>query len=162
MKLDSILGMRDTALVPVAIVVLLAIVIIGSILMSYFVDSLAKATACAALLAMICLGAGWAVSASEGDRVTEAREEVADGFDQRYGLKLDDRDLAALKRVEEDVTRDLESTAGDLKHVLFRVVDDVVLPHTLNSEGSWIPLPAQQNTGEAHTVAPYSKESNER
>lgn len=141
MNLDSILNAQNTALVPVSIVVLLMIVVIGGILMSYFVDSLAKATACAAFLAMVCLGAGWWVSTSEGARVAEAQEEVVVGFDQAYGLKLGGRDLAALKRVgEKDVTRDLESAAGDLKHVLFRVVDDKVLPYTLDDAGTWIPM----------------------
>lgn len=147
MSIDSILSMQHTNVAVVANMVLLIIIVLGSILMSYLVDSFGKAITIAALLLVVCLGAGWAVSAHEEDRVSEAQEEVADGFDQKYGLKLDDRDLAAMKNIEKkDVTRNLETADGLLKQVLFRVVDDNVLPHTLDGAGTWIPMPAHQIT----------------
>lgn len=147
MSIDSILDMQHTNVVLVASIFLLLVAVIGSIVMSYLVESFQKAITIAALLTVVCLGAGWTVSTSEDARVIEAQEEAADGFDQEYGLQLDDRDLAALKNIEEkDVTRNLETPGGDLKHVLFRVVADDVVPHAMDSEGTWIPMPT---TGES-------------
>lgn len=163
MSVDSILSMHPSNMAPLVVLVMAMVFIIGAILVSYLANSLAQTMACTAFVAMACFGAGWMAIAHDHGRVSQAREEVVDGFDQAYGLQLDDRDVDALKQVEKnDVARNLETSGGLLKQVLFRVVGDQVLPYTMDSEGTWTPLPAQQITGEAHTVAPYSKESNER
>lgn len=147
MNLDSVLSMQHSNVAPAAIMVMAMVFIIGSIAMSYLANSMAQVMASVAFLAMVCFGAGWMTITHEHDRVSQAREEVVHGFDQVYGLHLDDRDAAALRQVEQkDVTRNLVTSDGLLKQVLFRVVDDIVLPHTLDGAGTWIPMPAQQIT----------------
>ena len=115
--------------------------------MSSFATGLTQTLACIAFVTGACLSAGWMTMAHEYDRMSQAREEVAVGFEQAYGLQLDDRDVAALKQIEEyDITRNLKSSDGLLKQVMFRVVDDNVLPHTLDGAGTWIPMTSHQIT----------------
>lgn len=70
-------------------------------------------------------------------------EIVISHFEKSYGLKLDEVDLRRLHDVDYDnVTRNLTTADGSLKQVLFRVEDGLVLPYTMDSDGSWIPMPA--------------------
>lgn len=91
----------------------------------------------AVFLCAIVVGA-FAATTVEADTAAANRETVITHFEKSYGLKLDEGDLRYLRDVDQDdVTRNLETSGGTVKQVLFRVVDNKVLPYVMDGEGSW-------------------------
>lgn len=144
MNIDDILHIESPAWLLTTFVVLF---VVGVVLMVLLITSeKRKHTIIRLAAAVLCVGSALGLYAVENDRIAVAKEAVVDGFAQAYGLELDDRDTRYLVEVDrKDVTRNLETADGSLKQVLFRADDDKVLPYTVNSEGSWTPLPAVGN-----------------
>lgn len=144
MNLEAISNLQINVLVFVACIALMAVVAVGWILASTFIDGAWKPVVIVGLLAVACLGAGWGIIAHEYDRLAKAQEAVADGFDRNYGLKLDGPNLIQLQGIEaREITQHVEMPNGSLERVLFRAVGDEVLPYLLDAEGNWIPMPPQ-------------------
>ena len=88
-----------------------------------------------------------AVTKIENHTRAENQAVLISYFEKSYGLKLDEVDLSYLRNVDKaEETRDIETTDGNFKHVLFRVVDGSVVPHLLDSSSTWIPMPAAGET----------------
>lgn len=93
--------------------------------------------------------AGIAASEIEQDRRAENQAVVSSDleksysyFEKSYGLTLEQADLYSVNHADEkDIIRSVRATDGNLKHVLFRVVDVNVVPHLLDSSSTWIPMP---------------------
>lgn len=94
--------------------------------------------------------AGIAASEIEQDRRAENRAVVSSYleksysyFEKSYGLTLEQADLYSVNHADEkDIIRSVRATDGNLKHVMFRVVAGIVVPHLLDSASTWIPMPA--------------------
>lgn len=143
MNLETISNLQNTEFFTVAFLALMAIFSTGGILAVMTVDGGLKVSAIVALLGAVCFGAGWGIYTHEANRVAEAENTVVDGFAHEFGLKLDGPNLIQLKGIEaKEITQNVEMPDGSLKQVLFRVVNEEVLPYTLDSDGSWMPMPA--------------------
>ena len=87
------------------------------------------------------VGSCIAVSGVENDTRAENQAVVISYFEKSYGLTLEATDLYSLNHADEkDIVRSVRATDGNLKHVLFRVVDGNVVPHLLDSASTWIPM----------------------
>lgn len=141
MNIDDILHIESPVWLLTTFVVLF---VVGVVLMVLLITSeKRKHTIIRLAAAVLCVGSALGLYAVENDRIAVAREAVVDGFVQAYGIELDDRDLVQLVQVDRnDVTRNLETADGALNQVLFRAVDDKVLPYTLDGAGSWTPMQA--------------------
>lgn len=87
------------------------------------------------------VGSVIAVGGVEKDTRAENQAVVIDYFEKSYGLTLEQADLYSVSHADEkDIIRSVRSADGNLKHVLFRVVDGNVVPHLLDSASTWIPM----------------------
>lgn len=109
-----------------------------------------KKTAIGLIAVFLAALVGSAIAAVRVENDTRAANHkvVISHFEKSYGLKLDEVDVSYLRNVHHaEETRDIETTDGRFKHVLFRVVDGKVLPYVMDSsDGSWNLIPATGET----------------
>lgn len=146
MDLELIRSMDSPAWTYLAAVVMLVATAGAMIAATNYIKSTKVAVPVVVLIAVVMLGPGLWFADHEENRVAGVKASVSDGFDQKYGLSLADKDMDRFRNVGHvDVTRNVETADGSLRQVLFRVVGDQVLPYTMDSEGTWTPVPAKGN-----------------
>lgn len=143
MDLELIRSMESPFWMYLAAPALLAVTVGAMIAVTYYIENMKIAGPLAILITVVMLVSAFCFIEHETSRTEDATASVSEGFDRDYGLNLSDRDLGQLWNVRQgDVTRNVETADGSLKEVLFRAVDDKVLPYTMDSEGTWTPVPS--------------------
>lgn len=145
MELELIRNMESPAWTFLAALVLMVAAAAAMMVTASYIKSRKAAVPLVVLIAVVMIGPGIWFADHEENRTDGVKAAVSDGFDRDYGLSISERDLRHLRNVGgADVTRNVETVSGDLKQVLFRAEDGLVLPYTLDSEGTWSPMPAKK------------------